>query len=683
MTDALFVYDRQLDSHYIRLLRVDSQLVVSNDKSLLSCTLETYDRADCPAYNALSYAWHEPLSSNNGDYSLLLNGCNVAVTTNLHLALLQYTQYLETADSAYWWIDALCIDQANREEQTVQVSIMHQIYRSATIVLVWLGADINNETYIVREFLRALLAKFVDLDLSNEGQKYEFDFLKGNNDQDFIDAGLPPLSSPIWRSVAAFWDRAWFSRTWVGQEVALAPALEFWCGSVQFTASELEEASRFHVFSGLGEVLMTIRSREQLAKKVIHTRRVGCSAVRIGMMRKWAQGVPYNDPEDDQQATLRLTGYTRDDEPALLQKFARQLFLARRDDASDARDKVFALLVFFKQVAESYGVEEVGLDIDYNMPLGEVYQSATAWVMLNSGCLGILSILNPDRALSDCINDCSWIPDYTSPQPQPLRMFVPPKDFHGAFELLDTELGFYISGYDLYVSGKHIGNIADIGDSYHSMLTNGCFEMSARCLLQCPSKMLKHNNLPRLEVWRKTLSGQSAHEVDLDPNDSRQSFHHFFAFYTMRAMAREYSEGRIRRARDLLSRMASFELLAETDTTVPRMLPDWAFWQRLGGNAEKQQEVLAGRQRFKLIEVSQRRLFRLKSPSGSYLCYGPEVVEEEDEVWIVARSAMPLVLRKRESLPGTYAVIGEAFMIDYKDVVKEHEEVQWKKLKLH
>lgn len=36
----------------------------------------------------------------------------------------------------YLWVDALCIDQANNEERSYQVSIMSQIYAEADNVLI-------------------------------------------------------------------------------------------------------------------------------------------------------------------------------------------------------------------------------------------------------------------------------------------------------------------------------------------------------------------------------------------------------------------------------------------------------------------------------------------------------------------------------------------------------------------
>ena len=57
---------------------------------------------------------------------------------------------------------------------------MHLIYRNAERVLVWLGPDLDQEAYAVREFFRALLQKYYhEDDCANGGlqtTKYETDF---------------------------------------------------------------------------------------------------------------------------------------------------------------------------------------------------------------------------------------------------------------------------------------------------------------------------------------------------------------------------------------------------------------------------------------------------------------------------------------------------------------------------
>jgi hypothetical protein len=42
----------------------------------------------------------------------------------------------------FFWVDAICIDQANTQERGHQVSIMRAIYEGAQSVIVWLGEEV-------------------------------------------------------------------------------------------------------------------------------------------------------------------------------------------------------------------------------------------------------------------------------------------------------------------------------------------------------------------------------------------------------------------------------------------------------------------------------------------------------------------------------------------------------------
>lgn len=71
---------------------------------------------------------------------LYVNSQRVLVTKNLHAAL----QRLRCPDRPRTlWVDALSINQTDREEKTAQVSIMNEIYSSALRCLIWLGEEPN------------------------------------------------------------------------------------------------------------------------------------------------------------------------------------------------------------------------------------------------------------------------------------------------------------------------------------------------------------------------------------------------------------------------------------------------------------------------------------------------------------------------------------------------------------
>ncbi|RYP22315.1 hypothetical protein DL767_009072 [Monosporascus sp. MG133] len=85
-----------------------------------------------PTYEALSYTWGSPTDRR----PMSLDGFDVTVTANLSTAL----QHLRYEDRPrVLWVDALCINQNDKDERREQVLIMRDIYEAATKVLAWLG----------------------------------------------------------------------------------------------------------------------------------------------------------------------------------------------------------------------------------------------------------------------------------------------------------------------------------------------------------------------------------------------------------------------------------------------------------------------------------------------------------------------------------------------------------------
>ena len=154
----------------------------------LHATLATYRLDDCPAFDALSYAW--------GDSELMhpvfINRSRVMVTYNLSVALrhLRYTHCCRIL-----WIDALCINQADMNERNHQVFLMNRVYSTAENVVVWLGED--------RDRSDIAMGRLEDL---AGGQ--EFAIREKNLLRDLI------FNTLI--------DREWWGRLWIVQEVVLA-----------------------------------------------------------------------------------------------------------------------------------------------------------------------------------------------------------------------------------------------------------------------------------------------------------------------------------------------------------------------------------------------------------------------------------------------------------------------------
>lgn len=257
------VYSEPLRSACIRLLQLD--LPPRADCNIQPTgRITVHELEQCPPSLPLSYALNErhavPDGAKNCKWLVRLNGQIMSVTANLFLALRHLGSRQRDISARYFWVDALCIDQSSVSERTSQVAIMHQIYRAAHAVDIWLGPDLDAEAYFVRESFRALLQQFYH-DPEGTGrayQKYAYSFIDDDK-KNFVSAGLPEMESDPWMKLVRFWDLSWFSRIWVLQEVALAHRIAFWCGNVKFSQNELIECGIFFNRSGLSTVLMILR----------------------------------------------------------------------------------------------------------------------------------------------------------------------------------------------------------------------------------------------------------------------------------------------------------------------------------------------------------------------------------------------------------------------------------------
>ncbi|KAE8447150.1 hypothetical protein EG329_011134 [Mollisiaceae sp. DMI_Dod_QoI] len=116
------------------------------------------------------------------------------------------------------WTDAICIDQDNAEEKGMQIPLMRLIYRRAKKTVIWLGNS-DTETSLFVKVIEEIIRKSRSLSASSFDRPTDFSFAE--NFQDLVegiklDLGVQDAS---WRALARFFDRSWFERIWVIQEV--------------------------------------------------------------------------------------------------------------------------------------------------------------------------------------------------------------------------------------------------------------------------------------------------------------------------------------------------------------------------------------------------------------------------------------------------------------------------------
>jgi hypothetical protein len=148
----------------------------------------------------------------------------------------------------YFWIDQICespasinfkkktlanelkgINQADIEERNSQITLMRRIYRSARTVTVWLGIEADNS------------ATAVDV-IEKIGRRVK----RGPGEKE---VAYPEVSleqkQKNWKAVRAFYQRDWWQRVWIRQELALGRAPNMLCGKSLLSFSTAVDAARY------------------------------------------------------------------------------------------------------------------------------------------------------------------------------------------------------------------------------------------------------------------------------------------------------------------------------------------------------------------------------------------------------------------------------------------------------
>ena len=192
-------------SEEIRLLNVQPSLLAS---SPLHCELRKVDLANAPSYQALSYVWGTDVPQ----HEIFVNSEPLKVRENLYSALRRLRSRIKTITL---WIDAICINQENVQERNHQVARMRQIYAQAQEVIIWLGQDADDSGLAMRS-IRSWSRLLRDTD--------------GSPGLPLSKLGPHMFHLRTWRATARLFERSWWRRVWVVQEVVVSRFAVVICG---------------------------------------------------------------------------------------------------------------------------------------------------------------------------------------------------------------------------------------------------------------------------------------------------------------------------------------------------------------------------------------------------------------------------------------------------------------------
>lgn len=161
--------------------------------------IKLYEETGDAPYRCLSYTWGEPTPA----FPIRINGRTMEVRKSLLEFLIMASKRFANEPL---WIDAICINQQDDREKSVQVQRMGIIYKDAFEVLIWLGNDPG-------------IAKFLDW-ISRPERKLLYLIPRVNKTPWHLRKAVQRcIRHPYWR------------RAWIMQEVSLARSLRILCSS--------------------------------------------------------------------------------------------------------------------------------------------------------------------------------------------------------------------------------------------------------------------------------------------------------------------------------------------------------------------------------------------------------------------------------------------------------------------
>ena len=305
-------------------------------------------------YDALSYCW----GGSDRNSHMTINGHRFPITESLANAL----RTLRSAARNFIWIDQICIDQSDGIEKADQVRLMTQIYSSCRICFCYLGEE-DDRTHTA--LIKAAYLNSQDNDvpvLLKAPVQLPLDFTKDENLIATEDDGI---------ALYQLFNRSYFSRRWIIQEICVSKLTVAVCGRYQFSMIHLLRAHDLQVRAWL--------EQGKFDHLALSTRVFGNTSTMWKLNAAWKDDVsifPLHLPN-----LLDLTGQFQSTDP-------RDTFYSVLGIAKDVDD--------FPTVDYTRNLEDVNLDFT-KVLISKGY----GWLCLSraSG--------SPSRDLS------SWVPDWS------------------------------------------------------------------------------------------------------------------------------------------------------------------------------------------------------------------------------------------------------------------------------
>lgn len=374
------------------------------------------------------------------------------------------------------WIDQVCINQEHLEERNSQLRLMGQIYTKATFTLIWLGREDSYTKSAISTVTKIAPAmeRFVNSDIRPYSENSELLFLR---------AGMPYISMQEWESLAALFQRQYFSRLWVLQENVLSGIIVGYCGDVEIPWADFCIAAQLLKYRQEKMGLALSAKYVPLNEGARHIETPVITLV--DWKDRWEKGKDSSKPQEATENNL--------------------IFDTWHFRTTDPRDRIYALFGLANLNALKSRDPEakyIELKADYKKSVEQVFAEATRRLISHKENLSILSAV-VDYSLRDISTLPSWSRDYSVPFTS-MRCV----SYHAAGRLpIPSPLFSSSAPWDqLKIRGLQIGTVLRTGTTtsgpgdYHSLFDPTWLELT----LLIPSKY-HHTQQSRTEALWRTL----------------------------------------------------------------------------------------------------------------------------------------------------------------------------------
>ncbi|KAL3423302.1 hypothetical protein PVAG01_05049 [Phlyctema vagabunda] len=414
-----FEYSALAHHRIIRLLYIYPTKATSLP---IRCRVQETNIDECsmyPKYKALSYVW----GASGITSTIYINEKRFEVTANCFAAL----RRLREIKTTYVWIDAICINQNDKDEKKTQIPLMRDIYYFADEVICWLG---YSESDLERDRDQKVIEDRAF------GLMHTLDRMPGG----YLKYSLQSIErlhgdEPGWRALAKILNHKWFTRIWVYQEVIVAARVkvlfQYYCET-------------YETFIGravsLWDRVLEVQTRTRIHDPIENMRQGLFCVSRQFQARRC---------------------YDRDKRQLQCVTLQDVLIETQNLDCTCPKDRVFALLGVLKDNPER-------IKLDYGHSVAKIYTYCTLNAIQESRSLELLSLAGSShRIKKNSLALPSWVPDW--------RIKVWERTIP-----LQHSLYTAASGFGLQKSYQHESSVLEVHGIQVDTIIAGSFNLDSR-----------------------------------------------------------------------------------------------------------------------------------------------------------------------------------------------------------